>query len=281
MLQPERLAARQHYIFPMPGERRGADICFKSRICWYEVPERLEVLANYDGVVETREVKDGDVFIGSYNAVGRERPPGRLDYGGFTIAFHLHHVRLHYCLFDHGQPVANIYYHTARPASGALALLADALDLVIHETGAADRAERCRVLLEAILLQLRHELSQESHEAQTPQLRQAMRIKSYLEHNFTSAINCASVSEALKINRSYASTVFHAAFGMPMNQYILQLRLETAERLLTSAENLRVGEVAQICAFSDAGYFIKVFRRHYGLTPVEFRRHRREAPVHG
>ena len=254
-----------------------AALCFKLRICWYETADTLALHGNYDGVVATRAVHDGDICLGSYNAVGRERnDPAEIDYGGFTIAFHLHHVRLHYCRFDHGRTLKNIYYHTAKPATGTLALLAEALDLVIHDASAEDRPERSRALLRAMLLQLKHELLREGVVEQRPQLRQALRLKSYLEQNFTSSINCAGVCAALRINRSYAATIFHAAFGMTMNDYVQQLRLEAAEQLLASADDLRIGEIAGLCGFADAGYFTKVFRRHYGMTPVAYRR-RREA----
>jgi AraC-like DNA-binding protein len=281
-LAPERLAARQHYVFTMPGVRRAGDTCFRLRICWYETRGTVELRGNYDGVVSTRCIQDGEVVIGSYNAVARESEPrALLDYGGLTLAFHLHHIRVHYCHFDHGRTLRNIYYHTAKPASGALALLVEALDLVIHETGERDRQERCQALLEAILRQVRHELSQAEEVEQSPRMRQAMRIKSYLEQNFTSAIRCAEVCRELRINRSYAATIFHAAFGTTMNDYVQQLRLEAAEQLLASADDLRVGEVAERCAFSDAGYFTKVFRRRYGMTPGEFRRRRRDAVPEG
>ncbi|MPN05830.1 HTH-type transcriptional activator RhaS [bioreactor metagenome] len=187
------------------------------------------------------------------------------------MVFHLHHVRLHYGFFEHGREVKNIYYHTPHPATGILALLADALDRMIHETGTS-RPERCRPLLETILRQLKYELTAECDSVQGQHGKLAMRLKNYLEHNFSHPIDCSGISDALGINRSYASTIFHAAFGVTMKEYLTTLRLEAAEELLTSEDGVKVEDIARFCAFSSTGYFIKVFRERYGVSPGEYRK---------
>ena len=46
--------------------------------------------------------------------------------------------------------------------------------------------------------------------------------------------------------------------------------------MLTAGEG-SVGEIGMECGFSGGNYFSKVFKRHMGMTPVEFREYvRRE-----
>ena len=59
---------------------------------------------------------------------------------------------------------------------------------------------------------------------------------------------------------------------MTMQDYLTMLRLESAEVLLSSEEDLKVEDVAHFCAFASASYFVKVFRKYYGMTPKEYRR---------
>ena len=178
---------------------------------------------------------------------------------------------MHYGSFDHGRERRNIYFHTRRPASGVLALLLESLDRVIHESG-SPRQERCRTILAALLTQLRHELTAETEHGATRQDKTAMRIKSYLDlHYFRPELDCTRACDALGLNRSYASGIFHAAFGVAMKQYLTSLRLEAAETLLSGEDRIKIEDVAQLCAFSSVSYFSKVFRARHGVSPGEYR----------
>lgn len=54
--------------------------------------------------------------------------------------------------------------------------------------------------------------------------------------------------------------------GISPLEYIRALKLELASRLLQN-QTASVKEVAAACGFTDPGYFIKVFRKRYGVTP--------------
>ena len=272
VMTPERLAAHQHYAYnPRGGTERGPEILCTTRLCWFDLPEPVAVQAAFDGVQSVRKLHDGDIFIGGYNAFNSVVNPTGQIYSGFSIIFHLSHIRLHYGSFDHGRELRNIYFHTRRPASGVLALLLESLDRVVHETG-APRRERCRTILAAILTQLKYELTAETEESNTRQDKTAMRIKSYLDHNyFRPDLDCTRACDALGINRTYASSIFHAAFGIAMKQYLTSLRLEAAETLLASEDRIKIEDVAKLCAFASVSYFIKVFRARHGVSPGEYR----------
>jgi AraC-like DNA-binding protein len=149
--------------------------------------------------------------------------------------------------------------------------LVESLDHVIHEVD-APRFERCRTILAAILTELRYELTTETVYESTQQDKTAMRIKSYLDHNyFRPEIDCTKACDELELNRTYASSIFHVALGITMNQYLTSLRLEAAEALLSSEDRIKIKDVAQLCAFASESYFIKVFRARYGISPGEYR----------
>ena len=52
-------------------------------------------------------------------------------------------------------------------------------------------------------------------------------------------------------------------------RYIRILRLERSKPLLRNGDG--VAEVAAACGFADSGYFTRCFKRHYGLTPSDYR----------
>jgi len=68
---------------------------------------------------------------------------------------------------------------------------------------------------------------------------------------------------------------FHAAFkqvlGKPPMQFLRDLRLRQAQRLLLAGPQAVVAEVAQQCGYPDPFVFSKVFRKHFGMSPSEYR----------
>ena len=64
--------------------------------------------------------------------------------------------------------------------------------------------------------------------------------------------------------------LFKKETGRTVTDYILQRRMELAAQLLRDTR-LQVQTVAQHCGIVDIHYFTKLFKRHTGLTPREFR----------
>lgn len=260
------------FALAYPGLFRAAEKLFTLRICRYDhIVKPIRLRAAFDGVLCEQEVREGDLLLGSYNSGNEVVDRQSAIYGGLSIIFHLHHIRLHYCHFDRNRPLANFYYHTPKPAEGVLLHLMKALDIIINESGPF-REERCRSLLEAVGTQLYHELEKSLLQDDTQSHAVSRQIKGYLDHNFTCNINCSLVCEALGINRSYGSTVFHSDFGVSMANYLLKLRMDAARHLLSSEHKLKIEEISRFCAFQDTGYFIRVFRQETGMTPGEYRK---------
>lgn len=61
---------------------------------------------------------------------------------------------------------------------------------------------------------------------------------------------------------------FHEIFGTTVIGYLTQKRLSQAEMLLRE-KNLSVAEVANSVGYTHLGYFAKVFKRQFGITPSE------------
>ncbi|MFD0958178.1 helix-turn-helix domain-containing protein [Paenibacillus chungangensis] len=78
------------------------------------------------------------------------------------------------------------------------------------------------------------------------------------------------VADRLHINSSYLSRRFKQETGRSFSDYVQAARMERAHQLLL--EGSTVSMAAQDCGFKDASYFIRVFRKHWGVTPGELRR---------
>ena len=60
--------------------------------------------------------------------------------------------------------------------------------------------------------------------------------------------------------------------GLPVSEFIRNIRLEQAVRLLKE-QKVNVTQVAYAVGFNNQTHFSTVFKKHYGMTPTEYAEH--------
>jgi AraC family transcriptional regulator len=95
------------------------------------------------------------------------------------------------------------------------------------------------------------------------------RTKAYLESHVTTPIRLADIGRAVGASPVYLTQVFRLAEGVPLHQYLVQLRLARALADLPHATDLT--RLALDLGFSSHSHFSATFRRKFGLTPSQFR----------
>ena len=101
-------------------------------------------------------------------------------------------------------------------------------------------------------------------------IRQAVQ---YIQENYRSPLNMAVVSNHVSMNYSLFSLLFKQYTGTNFVNYLQNLRLEEAKRLLAETD-WRVGEIGRRSGFTDEKHFLKVFKNSTGLSPSEYRKTR-------
>ncbi len=84
-----------------------------------------------------------------------------------------------------------------------------------------------------------------------------------------------SLEEAARMTGRSPSTVtrlFKKITGRSFKQYQVWFRLEKASTLLVTAPNRPITEIAQSIGFDDPLYFSRVFNKHVGTSPSEYRK---------
>jgi two-component system response regulator YesN len=72
------------------------------------------------------------------------------------------------------------------------------------------------------------------------------------------------------LNPSYLSRLFKKETGQSLSDYIGQVRMEEARRLL-SQTNMKIVQVAEESGYRNVSHFAKMFKRMTGVTPQEYR----------
>ena len=92
----------------------------------------------------------------------------------------------------------------------------------------------------------------------------------YIEAEPAADLHLQHLARTLNVSAGYLSTLFHKETGKTVTEYVTDVRMDTAANLLRHTQ-LQVQTVAQHCGIGDVNYFSKVFKRHFGLTPRQFR----------
>lgn len=98
-----------------------------------------------------------------------------------------------------------------------------------------------------------------------------------IESELSNDLGLSSLAAVLNVNASYLSALFRKETGQTVTEYVNEKRMQAGAHLLKSTR-LQVQTVAQHCGISDVNYFSKLFKKHYGMTPKQFREEER-APL--
>ena len=97
-------------------------------------------------------------------------------------------------------------------------------------------------------------------------------VQSVIEDHISEDLSPYKIADYLHISHSSLCHRLRAELGCTPGELITQRKLDYAESLLLDRSELSVTEIGLEVGFSDASYFIKLFKRSRGITPDKFRR---------
>lgn len=97
------------------------------------------------------------------------------------------------------------------------------------------------------------------------------KVASYFWDHLNEEITLESVLKRFSVNKNTLNDAFNNELSMSCMAYLEYLRVSRAKKELQFGDE-SVSEISQICGYDDTGYFSKVFKKHTGQTPSEYRR---------
>lgn len=92
----------------------------------------------------------------------------------------------------------------------------------------------------------------------------------YIHENYTSNLSLPEIAEYAHLSPFYLSNLFSKANGSTITDYINSVRLQKACELLTTT-NMMIYEIAAAVGYENVTYFSKIFKKTYGITPLEYK----------
>jgi AraC-like DNA-binding protein len=92
-----------------------------------------------------------------------------------------------------------------------------------------------------------------------------------IDFNLQEPLSLAILAKEFSVNPSNLSVQFRREKGIPISEYINKKRMEKAELLLNNS-GAYIQDIAEQCGFLDTNYFARLFKRHFGISPGDFRK---------
>jgi AraC family transcriptional regulator, melibiose operon regulatory protein len=104
--------------------------------------------------------------------------------------------------------------------------------------------------------------------------RKVEQMATYIARHYTDRIDVDKIAGAAKLHPNYAMGLFRKTFGTTLVEYLTQLRVSHAQRLLVTNDD-KILNVAMNSGFASLSRFNEAFARIAGMPPSVFRqRHR-------
>lgn len=95
------------------------------------------------------------------------------------------------------------------------------------------------------------------------------KIVDFIEENFVNEIDNAVLCEQFGYTASHLCRKFKQTTGLTPMMYLKIYRLENAKEKLKNRD-CSISRIAAECGFSDANYFTRCFKAHFGVSPIKY-----------
>lgn len=92
----------------------------------------------------------------------------------------------------------------------------------------------------------------------------------YMNEHYAEKISLEAIASNMYLSPIYISKLFKEETGDSPINYLISIRLKKAASLLKNSR-LPISEISVMVGYENTYYFSKLFKKHYGVTPKEYR----------
>ena len=133
----------------------------------------------------------------------------------------------------------------------------------------------CRFVIKGLLLEffallLRNEVDTENKNAV-----QADAMKYYkviepalckIRDSYAERITVSGLADLCNVSKAHFCRIFKLVTNMTVVQYLTDYRFKVANLMLEHSDK-SIAEIARICGIEDEGYFCRIYKKRYGISP--------------
>jgi YesN/AraC family two-component response regulator len=95
-------------------------------------------------------------------------------------------------------------------------------------------------------------------------------LKDFIEKNYDKNFSILDFAKTHRVNAKYLGRLYKTQEGVTVTEHLNAFRLEKAAKQLKNTDT-KIIEIALSVGFSNIGYFNRIFKNKFGVTPKEYR----------
>lgn len=95
-------------------------------------------------------------------------------------------------------------------------------------------------------------------------------VLKYMTNNISKQIQTEELAALVYMQPTYFIKKFHSAYGLPPMAYLGRLRMYKAMGMLAGT-SMPISEISRSVGINDISYFARVFKKHCGVSPSQYR----------
>lgn len=108
--------------------------------------------------------------------------------------------------------------------------------------------------------------------------KRVLKVKNYINENYMYELKLETLADLANMSQSSFSRFFRMHTGRTLSDYIIDVRMGFASRLLLNTEE-SVANISFKCGYNNLSNFNRIFKRKKGCSPSEFREQYRKIKI--
>ena len=100
-----------------------------------------------------------------------------------------------------------------------------------------------------------------------PGVSHVQKVKNLIRQAYMQPLRVAAIAQEMHLDRRYLTRIFRQQTGFSVQQYLIAVRMEAADRYLS--QGYCVQDTARLCGYEDSSNFSRLYKKHKGVSPKE------------
>ena len=99
---------------------------------------------------------------------------------------------------------------------------------------------------------------------------QISKILTFIQDNYRT-VTLEKLAEHFHYTVPYVSKLVRSATGLTFTEILREIKFDVCRSLLLNSD-LKINRIAEVAGFQNTDHFNRVFKKHMGITPTEFKK---------
>jgi len=105
------------------------------------------------------------------------------------------------------------------------------------------------------------------------------KAEDYIENHLSENIKLSDIAHDLSISEYHFHRIYSSNSNETLNQFITRIKMERSAIYLLVNKKNTITEIAFRYGYNDSSSYNRAFRKHFGLSPTQFRKEQEKSII--